>query len=129
RSIIAWRPGLPFGSPAVPGAVIGVVGVAGVVVVLAPPPAFASHSATQSFFLAPFFSSFVMSRHCVSQDLVLFSCAETGAVIETAKPSTATEHKPTIKRPFIAASLVAHRKSLGRGARLRPGQSSSSRQF
>src|ERR1700688_3738856 len=91
----------------------------------APLPAFASHSATQSFFLAPFFSSFVMSRHCVSQDLVLVSCAETGAVKATAELRNATEHKPTIKRLFIAASLMAHRKSLGRGAQLRPGQSSS----
>src|ERR1700676_4357672 len=76
-------------------------------------------------FLVSFFSAFVMSRHWVSQFLVLVSCAETGAVNATAEPRNATEHKPTIKRLFIAASLMAHRKSLGRGAQLRPGQSSS----
>src|ERR1700676_2823432 len=132
RAYIASRPPFPFTSPAEDGGV-----VTGAVVVFSafsflvsffsslPPPAFASHSATQSFFLAPFFSSFVMSRHWVSQFFVLVSCAETDTVNATAEPRNATEHKPTIKRLFIAASLVAHRKSLGRGARLRPGQSSS----
>src|ERR1700682_3465310 len=130
RAYSASRPALPFPRPAEDGG-----GVTGAVVVVfsafsflvsffssflvsffssLPPPAFASHSATQSFFLAPFFSSFVMPRHCVSQFFVLVSCAETGTVNATAEPRNATEHKPTIKRIFIAASLVAHRKSLGR---------------
>src|ERR1700730_16785613 len=113
RAYIASRPDFPFTWPAEDGGVV----TGGVVVVFSafsflvsffsslPPPAFASHSATQSFFLAPFFSSFVMSRHCVSQFFVLVSCAETGTVNATAEPRNATEHKPTIKRLFIAASL------------------------
>src|ERR1700682_6215885 len=121
RAYIASRPDLPFTSPAEDGGVV----TGGAVVVFSafsflvsffssflvsffsslPPPAFASHAATQSFFLAPFFSSFVMSRHWVSQFLVLVSCAETGTVNAKAEPRNATEHKPTIKRLFIAASL------------------------